>query len=308
MAVVTAFRVAIILAGAGFRVLKWAEGPGIASGDRQYERFKSRFEDPSESDEDLSALLAAGGATLAEVATYAEPFELRKVHMMWTVDSNDVAGEDVRVCTFHLLKLAGGNPSAAWLEADFTEAFDGFNAWWTSLKAYYAANTVWTAFKVYKSGPAIAPPQVPVYSWEGAGGGGSGGGSALPPQVAITCTERAGTKAHWGRFYLPAPSALATVLGTTGRLHATFQNAVADITDTLYQTLKAADLLPVVYRPPLPVRQTAAEKRLGVLPGSLPARSGSAWSIDEISVDNVFDVIRSRRYDRPTSRSDRDIA
>lgn len=308
MAAAPAIRVLIVLAGIGFRVLKWSEGPGLATGDRNVERFRSRFEDPAESDSALTDLLTEGGATLAEVATYSEPFELRKVHMQWTLNSGDVAGEDVRVCTFHLLKLSAGAPTADWVAADFTNVDAKFAAWWVALRAYFSSATGWSALKVYKAGPDIEPPQVPVFAEDFAPNFGTGAASQMPPQVAVTVTEKAGSKPHWGRFYLPAPAALATVLGATGRLHATFQNALADATDTLYQDLKAVGLVPVVYRPPLPVRQTAAERRAGTLPGSLPARAGSAWTVDDISVDNIFDVIRSRRYDRPTSRSDRAIA
>jgi hypothetical protein len=31
--------------------------------------------------------------------------------------------------------------------------------------------------------------------------------------------------------------------------------------------------------------------------------TGSSWSVDEIHVDDIFDVIRSRRYTTPLSRA-----
>lgn len=308
MAVALAFRVAILLAVGGVRVLRWAEGPGAAQLERIPEWLIDRIRDPAESDEDLTAALSEWSGTLAEVATYAEPFELRKVQLSWLVDSGDVAGEDTRVTTFHFLKLAAGVPQSDWVQADFDLVSAQLAQFWLLLREYYPPTVDIDRIKFYKAGPDISPPQPPVYDADGGANPGTGAALMLPPQVALTVTEKAGEKKHWGRIYLPAPSAIATVLGTTGRVHATFQNAVADAYDSKMELIKAGNLLPVVYRPPLPVRQTAEEKRNGVLPGSLPARDGSAWSIDSITVDNVWDVIRSRRYDRPTSRSDRAMA
>jgi hypothetical protein len=68
----------------------------------------------------------------------------------------------------------------------------------------------------------------------------------------------------------------------------------------MYQAFKTANVPAVVYRPDLPVR----EKKNGV---ELPARDASAWTVDKIQVDDVFDVIRSRRWKNPTLRLQREI-
>jgi hypothetical protein len=139
---------------------------------------------------------------------------------------------------------------------------------------------------------------VPVYDVE-KDVAGTGSGSMLPPQVAISVTEKAGSKLHWGRFYLPNPIVGAS--GTYGRLETTYATAIANATDTMYEALKTAALHPVVYRRPLPVRT----KVNGV---ELPARPGTAWSVTDIQIDDVFDVIRSRRWKYPALRTQRAIA
>jgi hypothetical protein len=49
----------------------------------------------------------------------------------------------------------------------------------------------------------------------------------------------------------------------------------------MYNTCRAADLIPVMYSP----------------------TTGNSWSVDEIHVDDIFDVIRSRRYRVPLARN-----
>lgn len=262
--------------------------------------------DPSESDAALSTAVSEAVDTVAEVATYNEPFELRKVQLQ--ISSNDqlVAQDDMRVITFHLVKLSGGSPTADWVAGDFTAANTAFVAFWNAMLTYYKGHTALKKISYYKAGPDVSPPQPPVFSSDHNIIGTSGGVDSCPPQVAVTVTEKAGTKPHWGRFYMPAP--MSTTLTEYGRIDSVFQTALANAADTLYESLKAAGLPVVVYRPALPLRQTAAEKRAGTTPGSLPARDASAWTVDELQVDDVFDVIRSRRWKNPTLRLLRAIA
>jgi hypothetical protein len=240
------------------------------------------------------------------VTTFNEPFELRKVQVSFSAQDALVANDDVRVCTFHLLKAPGGVPSATWDGTDFTAAKDAIAAFWNALLTYYPPGVKLTKIAFYKAGPDISPPQPPVHSADYSVQGTSGSTQILPPQVAITVTEMAGTKPHWGRFYMPA--GVDTMLNAYGRVDTAFSTALANAADTMYQAFLTAGLPAVVYRAPLPVRQTAEEKRNGVTPGSLPARDGSAWTVDKLQVDDVFDVIRSRRWKFPTLRTQRDVA
>jgi hypothetical protein len=230
------------------------------------------------------------------VATFSEPFELRKVQFIWSIQDAAVAAEDSRVITFHLLKQSGGTPSADWVAGDFTAVDTHFTTWWTSLKSWFPGELTWDRIKIYKAGPAILPPQIPVYDAD-KNVPGTNAADPMPPQVAISVTEIAGSKRHWGRFYLPGGTAAPTVYG---RLATVVQTAIADATDVLYTSLKTAGLNPVVYRAPLPERETKAGT-------TLPARAGTAWDVEKVQVDDVYDVIRTRRYKYPTLRVQRDI-
>jgi hypothetical protein len=39
----------------------------------------------------------------------------------------------------------------------------------------------------------------------------------------------------------------------------------------------------------------------------LPARSATAWTVEKVQVDDVYDVVRRRRFKYPTLRVQRDI-
>ena len=296
MAVYLIFRAALA-AGTGYRVLKMEQqasgqpGPGDVA-EWMWDRL--RAEDAT--DEELTALGIELSGRLAEVATYSEPFELRKVQFIWSVQDAVVGAEDARVITFHLAKISGASVSADWLTADFTALDAAYTAWWTTLKATYPNKLTWDRLKVYKAGPSIVPPQIPVYDADKNVPGDQASG-LKPPQLAISVTEIAGSKRHWGRFYLPADFSDAS---TYGRIPTLVQNTIADATDTLYTALRAANLHPVVYRAALPERET----RSGA---TLPARAASAWSVEKLQVDDVYDVIRRRRYKYPTLRVQRDI-
>jgi hypothetical protein len=298
VAIALPIRIAIALAPAGgaaaTRVLRWSEGPGVSTATNLWHRIT----DPAESDEDLTLAVSAARGTLTEVATYSGTFELRKVHLIWSVIDGAVANEDSRIATFHLAKISGGNVVDTWVAGDFTTLNTAFNAFWTTMKPFYVANTVLDRIKVYKDGPAIEPPQVPVYDAD-LNVPGTGTGDPLPPQVAISVTEKAGSKLNWGRFYMPAPYVGAT--DPYGRIDSSLSTSLANAVDTLYETLKTAALHPVVYRAALPERQKVSG-------ATLPARSATAWDVTDIQIDDVFDVIRSRRFKYPLLRTQRAIA
>jgi hypothetical protein len=310
VAVVVGFRIAIFLAppvgAASVRVVQWSQGPGVDSAWRIGTTLRDRLLDPGESDADLEDALSAAGATLPEVATYTGTFEMRKLHMIWSQKDAALTNDDARVCTFHLLKVTGAVPQSAWDAADFTAVKSAFSTAWLAISDRYSDAVVLDRMKFYKDGPQIEPPQSPVHDADYAQPG-TANAISCPPQVAVTVTEMAGTKRHWGRFYLPSPAVVPS-LTNEGRFTSTFTGDIADAFDTCYEACKAAGIYPVVYRPALPVRQTAEEKRNNVTPGSLPARSASAWDVEKIQIDDVPDVMRSRRYKFPTLKTQREIA
>jgi hypothetical protein len=222
---------------------------------------------------------------------------LRKVQLIWSVQDAAVAAEDARVATFHLAKISGGAVVDTWDAADFTALDAAFSTWWTNIKPKYATEISWDRIKVYKDGPAITPPQVPVYDAD-KNVPGTSPNDVLPPQCAMTVTEMAGTKPHWGRFYLPTPNNQAC--NTYGRIVGAVQTDIADSADIFYTACQTANVPAVVYRAALPER----EKKNGT---TLPARAASAWTVETVQVDDVFDVIRSRRWKYPLLRVQRGI-
>jgi hypothetical protein len=298
VAVVILFRVAMYYAPRGTVYVGTAAGSGGATQAALSEIRRRLFNDVTESDASLSQAASEHSGTVVSVATYDEPFELRKVHLIFSANDAVVASDDSRVVTMHLAKISGGAVVDSWDGADFTAMMAAIDTWWGAIKGEYASGVTMDRVKAYKSGPAIEPPQVPVYDAD-RNISGTGTGGSLPPQCAISITEKAGSKRYWGRMYLPAPR-LASV-DTYGRLTSASATVYADATDTMFEALKTAALHPVVYRKPLPART----QKNGV---ALPARDGSAHDITDIQVDDIVDVIRSRRWKYPLLRTQRAIA
>ena len=298
MAIVWITRAVIATAPALEAGLRYVQTHDPTSPLRIGEEMLHRLQTSSESDEQLSAALSDATGYDWHVATITGTFEARRMQISFASVDQTTARDDLRVCTIDLLKGANTTPSDTWLTADFTAAKAAVNAFWTSIGVHFNTLTSLKKIAFYKLGPAVVPPQPPVHSQDYAAAGGATG-STLPPQVAVSVTEMAGEKPHWGRFYLPAPG--VGLCNNFGRISGSGHSAIADAADTMYEAFKTAGIPAVVYRRPLPVRT----RKDGV---ELPAREASAWTVDKLQVDDVFDVIRSRRWKFPLLKLQRDIA
>ncbi len=300
MAVVLAFRVAIVLAGAGTRVLRASEGPGAEQLTGVPSTLWRRLSDPSEPTGALESALAESTGTMWSVTDYAAPFELRKAQVRWGRDSGAAAGTDDAVTTHHFIKIAGGTPSATWVEADFTAAEARLAAFVTIYKAFFGIKLKYKQVRWYKAGPSISPPQAPVRIIDpNVAGTYVATSEQMPPQMAISVTEKSSDPKSWGRFYLPA-GAHVNVDGN-GRVDTALLTEFADGLDTMYQGFITDGTPAVVYSAAKPARPTAAG-------GTLAATSARALGVTQIQVDDLFDVIRSRRWNEPLLRIQRDIA
>jgi hypothetical protein len=303
MAVALAFRVAIVLAGVGVRIVKWAEGPGVDTPARLSEELWRRLADPAESESDLEAAVTAETGTLSDVPTFTGTFEMRRLQVKFEVLVGGAVVDDARINTYDFLKLVGGSPSDSWVAADFTAVESAFGQCWSTIKPYYNANLRHAQYRWYKSGPGIAPPQEPVRVVDVAVVGSSVSTAQLPPQCALACTELTSSRKAWGRVYWPA-MAHAVVGGTpptdgTGRYKSEVLTAFANSLDTYYEACRAAGAFPVVYSPAKPSRPSAG--------GTLAATGARALTIDTIQVDDVPDVIRSRRHKATTLKVQRGL-
>jgi hypothetical protein len=237
------------------------------------------------------------------VAQYTGTYELRKLTMSWSRTPTSGVVQDVDMCTFHFLNLTAGAPDATWTTADYTAVESAMDAMWASLAIRYVPEIKLVEYSWRADGPAFKPfgaalsPTLRITPRSVAGS--ATGETILPPQCAISVTEV--TEAHfdvsgvgvpgdapgtgrtqrrnrWGRFYLPPAS---TVALNDGRWSTGYCGLVSGYGKTAYYACVAAGLIPVMYSP----------------------TTGNSWSITEVHVDDIVDVIRSRRYVTPLTRA-----
>lgn len=230
---------------------------------------------------------------------WTSAYELRKLTVKWTRTPATGVVQDAAMCTFHFVNLTGGIPDESWITADYTAVEGAFDTFWTAEKMVFPTSLKLAEYQWRADGPAYRPfgsSLSPTLRTIARSVAATGVGEGLPPQVAVSVTETtdskftvenvegAGTQLRnrWGRFYLPAP--VVSQVGN-GRFGSGTASALADAVETFYETCVTAGLHPVVYSP----------------------TTGHAWSVKEIHVDDIFDVIRSRRYVEPLVRNARVI-
>lgn len=241
------------------------------------------------------------------MAEWTGTYELRKMTAKYTRTPATGVVQDAAMTTHHFLNITGGDPDASWITADYTAVESAFDTFWGAIKALYGAETKLSEYSWRADGPAFKPfgaslsPTLRLTARSVVGTGSNA--SFLPPQVAVSVTEvtaahytaygvgvpgktpgtgRTQLRNRWGRFYLPNVN-VGNV--TSGRLSTAAQTTIADAAEAMYQTCVSAGLVPVVYSP----------------------TNGNAYSVDAIHVDDIFDVIRSRRFIVPLSRAERTI-
>jgi len=300
MAVQILWKFAIAVAPALVRTANTADGAG-APGPADIPRLLwDRLSDPDEADADLEDALSAGTGSMWNVTTFSAPFSLRKAQVRWGRNSSAAAGTDDAVTTHHFIKLASGAPVAAWVSADFQAVESALETFWVAIKSNWSNKYSYKQVRWYTVDPAIALSGPPVRVIDPAITGAS---SAVPhaPQVALSVTERTTDPKAWGRFYLPPPVANLTTTEDQGRGNDSFVAGVAAAAETMYESCVTAGVPGVVYSSAKPARETK-----GGTP--LPAQVARALTVTTVQVDDLFDVIRSRRYNEPLLRAQQDIA
>jgi hypothetical protein len=258
-----------------------------------------RLSDPGETDAALTALVEERTGSMASVSTYTGDFELRKLQVKWGRSSGAAGGTDDAVTTHHFLRLAAGAPSDAWVAADFLAAESAFGTFWGAVKSHWMPQTVLKQYRWYKVGPSVGTGVPPVRIVDVTTPGTSVERPA-PPQVAISITEKTADVKSWGRFYMPHPAIGSQEIESTARMPTLFQTQLANAADTMYQAFLTASIIGVVY-------SAAKASRVTKAGATLPAIAARALSVDQIQVDDVYDVIRSRRWNEPLLRIQRDI-
>lgn len=195
------------------------------------------------------------------------------------VFSRTPTGSTEDVATTHLdyLNLTAGEPDDTWVDADFATLEGYIDTWWTALKPYVWSKCSLTQIRWYRIGPGIAPPNPPVRITTRAVPGTNS--TPMAPQVSVTLTLKTGVRKEWGRLYLPHPG--GNIADTTnGRIDSSIMGTVATASDVLFKAAFAADFVPVVYG-------RARQK---------------VYTVESLQIDDLFDVQRRRRWDRPLTR------
>jgi len=300
MAVVFLFRAGVLLSPLAYRVLKASEGPAAQQLTSVPDSLWGRISDPNEDPGALADALTTSTGYAWNVADYTGTFELRKAQIRWGRSSGAAAGTDDAVTTHHFIKLAGGVPSATWVAADFTGIESALATFWGSIKNQYTPQITYKQVRWYRVVPGVAQNGAPVRIIDPNLPGTAGVAMVqLPPQVAISVTERTSAAKSWGRFYLPNPG--HGNMGTTGRIGTALITQIADAADILYEAVITNGTPTVVFSAAKAARPSAGG-------GTLPAVAARALGVTDLQVDDLYDVIRSRRWNEPLLRVQRAVA
>lgn len=293
VAVVFLFRVAIALTPAVYRFCS-TSGCDANTAANAAARFWDRISSPSE---DAAALSAEITSTLPEGALFAVTdftgdLDARKFTVRWSRAPTG-STEDQDQITMHMLGVTSGAPRAWVAGTDDAAVEAAFGTFWGSVKPSFPTTTHLDIYRWNMSGPSwdVTPspynPSVRVTEVDVAG---TSGASMLPPQTAISVTLKTSIRKRWGRVYLPAPT---TSLGdAVGRVAATGTynlHTVADAFKTFVNACVTANVQPVVVSRAHPAYTTAKGH-------AIAAQVWTAYPVTAIQVDDLFDVIRRRRY------------
>jgi hypothetical protein len=290
--------------------LRYCMSHGCSSDDfaNAYNQWKQVVEDvtadPDEISAGMSSSLGPEGGTIV-VTDFAAPFELRK--LQWRISRAPTGGvtEDVAVLTFHFIKATGGAPGTYVDGTDLPAVETAVNAYWTAIKPQYHSMYVSDQFRWYKDGPAFYHLEAgkPAFQPNGSNPairvtevnfpGTNAASNQLSPQTAFTITEKVSSRRHWGRWYLPAMN--TSLLNADGRISSANVTARLAEAVTFYNACRAASMVPVVFSVEKPERTNSKG-------GTLAAAPAVAYEVTALQMDDLVDVIRSRRWDTPTTR------
>lgn len=211
------------------------------------------------------------------VATATDPtVGIRRVQWVISrVTERPGFAEDVAIMTMDFMKHVTGTPNDTWNAADFDAVEAHLDTYWSAIKNQINESHVLDQFRWYRIGPKVVPPTQPSRITE-KNTAGTSTTSALPPQVAISVTEKTPVRRCWGRHYIPG--ATVTTIETPGVVLDATVDQICNAANAMYQATHDAGYWPVVYS------KTRAK----------------AFAIESVQVDDLYDVIRRRRFDRPS--------
>jgi hypothetical protein len=269
----------------------------------------SELIDPTSDPGELSAAMSAGGPESESgvwlVTDFTGTFELRKLQWRWSRAPTGGLVEDQDTITWHFIKATGGTPGTYNDTTDLAAVETAATALWAGQAAGFQSFMHNDQYRWYKDGPAfwhlssdgtkylpvVPNPAIRVTEVDVAG---SLGASAIfPPQIAITVTKKTSSRKNWGRIYYPIHG--TSVADAQGRVATGNCDSICAAWVTFCNACRTASMIPVVFSIPKVARDTAGG-------GELAAQGAIAFEISSLQVDNLFDVMRTRRYSGPTYR------
>lgn len=191
-----------------------------------------------------------------------------------------IPAQDAAIMTWHLSKTTGAidNTIRARIEGYLDTFIGAVKVFWPT---YYTLSQ-YRWYTLDSSGRTTgAPARVTPKAIAGTG---TGSTVDLPPQSAMTVTEKSVSRRRWGRFYLPVPRMTLT---TSGRFSATQVDIVADAAEILYNAVRA-DAGVVFF-------------------STRPRLDGTREPIDSLQIDDLVDIQRRRRWDTAAFRDQRTL-
>lgn len=189
------------------------------------------------------------------------------------------ADEDVAVITMHIRQTVQNSPDILPITTQGRDAFaNRVYAWWQIVHAHVTDKIEFHEMRFYDVPDTPGADMGDPVQINGVQNKGTSTSNALPPQCAISVTFKTDQRKTWGRFYIPGFTESA--LDATGRLQATICQEIADATHGLTDR--------------------------SVTAGALTVFSRKGWTHHDpqtIQVDDIVDVIRSRRFSMPKIRA-----
>lgn len=194
------------------------------------------------------------------------------------------ADEDVAIFTLH---FRGAEPLAPDAPFDMdgprrVNAGDKIRDFLTAIHAFIDMKVKFTEVRWYEvpADGSNAGPAIDLYplNIQGTGSGGS-----LPPQVSTTVSLRTDKRKNWGRFYIP--TLVSSTCDINGRLTEACGDAIVQAASTMFDHGTGNETVGCVWSP---TELTHHDPQ-------------------EVAVDDVFDIIRSRRFSMAKTRWTRPV-
>lgn len=216
------------------------------------------------------------------------PGEWRHIQLVFENTVTNLKADE-QVVTIDIANITNGAIDSTWTDADYTVVGGTLknliNQWSAHMSSDISSKEIRYYRRAYnpysdsKPFPPSGPPErVDPYVVAGQDI------RVIAHQVAVTHTELVAFPRHSGRSYWPSPGGTA-VFAAGGYLDTTFVDAWGTAVHDNYQTLQDNEFFPCV--PTTQVNKVASRQLLGV---------------HQVQVDNVPDVVRSRRPRTTTHR------